>query len=133
MGRTRRTTVLVVALLLGLVACGGSGEPTATYDGDGCTYDGPDEFDLNSEVTFTFVDAVEEPGVGFGVWALPEGMTAEEIRDQGIMNNGAQMAESAAEITDSGIRLTYTFDSAGLYAINCAAAVDYATLFTVSE
>jgi hypothetical protein len=122
-----------MALLLGLAACGSSSEPTATYDGDGCTYDGPDEFDLNAEVTFTFVDAVEEPGVGFGVWALPEGMTVEEIRDQGIMNNGAQIAESAAEITDSGILLTYTFDSAGLYAVNCAAAVDHATLFTVSE
>ncbi len=133
MGRTRGMVALVLALLLGLAACGGGSEPTATYDGDGCTYDGPDEFDVNSEVTFTFVDAVEEPGVGFGVWALPEGMTADEIRDQGIMNNGAQIAESAAEITDSGIRLTYTFDSAGLYAVNCAAAVDYATLFTVSE
>ena len=141
MNRSNGSAALLLVLLLVLSACGAdsASEPTATYDGSGCTYDGPDEFDVGSEVTFTLVEMVEDSGVGFGVWRLPTGMTAEEIRDRGILNRGAQIAETEAEITESGIRLTFMFDSAGLYALNCAArpedgpAVDYANLFTVTE
>jgi hypothetical protein len=112
--------------------------PTSTFDGDTCTYSGPDEFDVGSEVTFTLIDDSGTNSVGFSVWQVPEGTTAQEIFDEGIFNNGSQLVESApAEITATGIRVTYLFDRAGLYAINCAdrpqggPAVDHATLFTV--
>ena len=140
MGRTHGAAVLILVLLLGLGACGGdsTGEPTVTYDGDGCTYDGPDEFDLNSEVTIEFVQTVDDP-VGLAVWEVPESMTAERIRDRGMIDNGTLFEDSGYEATESGYRLTYTFDRPGFYALNCAVrpedgpAADYANFFTVSE
>ncbi len=114
--------------------------PTVTFDGEDCVYEGPDEFDAGSEVTFTLVDVSDTRSVGVAVWALAPGTTAEEILDRGIFNRGAQIPESAsAEITDSGIRVTYLLSDAGPYAINCAdrpdggPAVDYATVFAVGE
>ena len=115
-----------------------SSSPTATYDGDGCTYEGPDEFVAGSEVTFTFVNPANS-SAGIAVWRLPDGMTAEEILDRGIFNRGSQIPESAeAQLTDSGIQVTYVLSDPGLYALNCAdrpdggPAVDYAMLFTVN-
>ena len=46
MERLTRRIVILVVLVVVLAACNGSsGEPTATYNGSGCTYDGPGEFD----------------------------------------------------------------------------------------
>ena len=139
-----RRILLASLLACVLIAVGCSSDsssavsPTSTFDGDSCAYDGPDEFSAGSEVTFTLIDTSSTQSVGFGVWAVPDSMTAEEIRDRGIFNRGAQLSESAAEPTDTGIRLTYLLSDPGLYAVNCAdrpdggPAVDYATLFTVT-
>lgn len=140
MKRTHGAAALAMVLVLGLAACGGdsNSEPTVTYDGAGCTYEGPDEFDLGSMVTIEFVQTVMEP-VGLAVWEVPEGMTAETIRDRGIINSGALFEDSGYEETESGLRITYTFDRSGFFALNCAArpedgpAVDYASFFTVTE
>jgi hypothetical protein len=131
---------MMVLLVLGVGACGGDGssEPIVTYDGAGCTYDGPDEFQLNSEVTIEFVQIVDEP-VGLAVWEVPESMTAETIRDRGMINHGTLFEDSGFEPTESGLLLEYTFDRPGFFALNCAArpedgpAVDYANFFIVSE
>ena len=145
---TRRIPILVL-LVLALAACdGSSGEPTATYDGSGCTYDGPAEFDLNSEVTFTFINESESPGdsLGFAVWTVPEGSTVEQIHEEGIFSvesGGGENVEwsSETQVSDSEWQLTVTFSESGLHALNCydtsggehgGAGLDYPILVTVS-
>ena len=49
----RRPMAIVALLVLILASCSTSSEPTATYTGGACDYDGPSEFDLESTVTFT--------------------------------------------------------------------------------
>ena len=63
----RRTMTLATSLVVALIACRGSAEPTATYTGGACDYDGPSEFDLNSTVTFTVVNGSDTTDMGFGV------------------------------------------------------------------
>ena len=49
-------------------------------------YDGPSDFDVGSTVTFTVTNESETPDVGFAVFKVPDGVTAEEIFEQGIFN-----------------------------------------------
>ncbi len=108
MSRPRRGRVVLfsAAIFLVVSACGGgdaevspedsSSEPTKIYDGNGCTYDGATEFDLNSEVTFTFINESDDTGVGFVVWTVPDGTTAEEIEEKGIFGaTGTQQGNTA--------------------------------------
>jgi hypothetical protein len=145
----RRLLIVVVPLVLVLASCSTSSEPTKTYDGTDCTYDGATEFDLNSEVTFTFVNESEDPEVGFVVWEVPDGTTAALIDEVGIFEvTGAVDQNSDYEffeakfpptVQDQEYAATVTLDRAGLYAINCfvdtGATVNthYATIITVSE
>ena len=138
---TRRTSILTLLVVV-LAACNGSNsEPTATYTGGGCTYDGPAEFDINSEVTFTFVDETESESVGFAVWPVPEGTTAEQIHDEGIFNVGVDTIawSSETQVSDYEWMFTATFGEAGLHALNCydtssgGEGTDYPNLITVSS
>ena len=146
----RRLLVIVVPLVLVLASCSTSSEPTKTYDGTDCTYDGTTEFDLNSEVTFTFINESEDPEVGFVVWEVPDGTTAAEINEVGIFEaTGTQEGSTAPyeffeakfppTVQDQEYAATVTLDRAGLYAINCFVDVGtevnthYATIITVSE
>ena len=138
---TRRIPILVLLVAV-LAACNGSsGEPTATYDGSGCTYDGPNEFDLNSEVTFTFIDETESGSAGFAIWPVPAGTTAEQIQEEGIFNVGIDPIpwSSETQVSDSEWQGTLTFDQAELHALNCfdmsggGEGADYPNLVTVSE
>ena len=49
----RRLTALVVGFVLVLSACGGSGDPSASFDGEECTYSGPESVG-SGEVDVTF-------------------------------------------------------------------------------
>ena len=82
----RRVTTLATLLVVVLAACSGSSEPTATYTGSACDYDGPSEFDVNSTVTFTVTNESDERDIGFSVLKIPLGTTAEEIFNEGIFN-----------------------------------------------
>ncbi|MCZ6661485.1 MAG: hypothetical protein O6951_00980 [Actinobacteria bacterium] len=126
-----------------------SSEPTKVYDGSGCTYDGETEFALNSEVTFTFINESDDTGVGFVVWTVPDGITAEEIDEKGIFEAiGTEQGNTAPyefweakfppTQLDTEYQVTVTLDRAGLYSVNCfvetGAPVNthYATIITVS-
>lgn len=147
--RMGRITAIVVLLLLAVAACVSSSEPTKIYDGSGCSYDGPTEFDLNSEVTFTFINESDDTGVGFVVWTVPDGTTAEEIEEKGIFEaTGTQQgntdpyefweAKFPPTQLDTEYQVTVTLDREGLYSVNCfvetGASVNthYATIITVS-
>jgi hypothetical protein len=141
-----RLIAVLAVLTVVLVACSdddssdSSSEPTATYDGDGCTYDGPSEFEVNSEVTFTYINETDSTSVGFGVWLVPEGTTAEDIEEQSIFGVGTDSPlPSTEQEYDSEQLFTVTFSESGLYALNCFDAPgdnpgdDYPNLVTVTE
>ena len=68
---TRRPVAIVTLLVLVLASCSTSSEPTATYTGDACDYDGPSQFDLDSTVTFTVTNESDTTHVGFAVGSFP--------------------------------------------------------------
>ncbi len=121
----------------------GSSQPRATFDGDGCTYDGPTEFALNSEVTFIVVNASGTTNVGFAVWTVPDGTTAAEILERGIFEvvgvtdvRGAvelKGMEPSGTVRDQEYELSVTLDTPGQHAINCfsSSGLDHATIFSV--
>ncbi len=142
-------TAQVTLLVLALAGCTSSSEPTKTYDGTDCVYDGATEFDLNDEVTFTFTNESASTGVGFVVWEVPDGTTAELIDEVGIFEATGTMqgntdpyeffeAKFPPTQLDTDYPVTVVLDKEGLYAVNCfvetGAPVNthYATIITVS-
>ena len=143
----RRRTAIVALLVLVLASCSTSSEPTATYIGGACDYDGPSEFDLNSTVTFTVTNESETTEVGFAVRTFPEGVTPEEILEQGISEFFAFGTDANASVIrppnaiGEPETLRVFFDSPGQWGINCydlsrgendGAGRDYVTMFTVN-
>jgi hypothetical protein len=146
----RRLLVVVVPVVLALASCSTSSDPTtsdptATYTGGACTYDGPSEFDVNSEVIFTFIDETEsEDDVGFERWLVQEGTTTEMIYDDGINNVGARHIPwlSKTQVSASESQVTARFAQPGLYALTCwdksggehdGWGLQYSTLVTANE
>ncbi len=146
----RRMTALVTLLVLAVAGCSSTGEPTKTYDGTNCVYDGATEFDLNDEVTFTFTNESDTVLVGFVVWEVPDGTTAELINEVGIFEaTGTQQGNTAPyeffeakfppTQLDTEYPVTVVLDTEGLYAVNCfvdtGAEVNthYATIVTASS
>lgn len=139
----RRITTLATLFVVVLGACSGSGEPTATYTGGACDYDGPSEFALNSTVTFTVTNESDNSDIGFGVLKFPEGSTAAEAFKLGIFNvvgddaiiNHVPTPTAAGTAYD----LTVTFNETGQHGINCfdlargETEADYVTMFTVGD
>lgn len=137
-------TVLVAVVLTGCSDT--TSDPTATYTGGACDYVGPTEFELNSEVTFTFTDETESDSVGFALWAVPAGTTTEQIHDDGIFSlesGGGENVEwsSETQVSDVEWQYTVTYSETGLHAVNCydtsggehgGAGLDYPNLITVN-
>jgi hypothetical protein len=140
----RRIATLATFVLIALSACGGDSEPTATFTGGACEYDGPLEFDVNSTVTFTVTNESDNTDVGFAILKFPEGTTAEEVFDEGIFNvitspPAGLRLRSAPTQTGREYELKPTFTETGQHGINCFnlagadTGADYVTMFTVSE
>jgi len=125
----------------------GSSQATATYIGEGCTYDGPTEFALNSVVTFTFINATAESEVEFSVWKVPEGTTAAEIHEDslfGVVGEGSAAddrydVQFPPTVQDQEYTKTITLNRPGQHIVDCFDGsgdffqnLDYAILFTVS-
>jgi hypothetical protein len=143
----RQLSVLVLLFILAIAGCSSSNEPTASFTGDACPYDGPSEFEVNSTVTFTFTNESDGSDVGFAVWKFPEGATAEEIFNEGIFNIVPEEDAlidfvSAPTVNGTEYDLTVTFTETGQHGINCfdlsggggdETAGNYVTMFTVGE
>jgi len=80
----RRPMAIAALLVLDLASCSTNSEPTATYTGGACDYDGPSEFDLDSTVTFTVINESDTTEAGFALWKFPDDATPEAIFEQGI-------------------------------------------------
>ena len=144
----RPVTAAMAVLVLALVGCGSSDGPTAIYDGAGCVYDGPTEFDRNSTVTFTVTNESDTTEVGFAFWIFPGEATPAEVHEQGIFaardrNPAAAAQKVVAPPTDPGreYELTVTFRASGRHALNCfdlsggehdGNGLDYMTMLTVN-
>jgi hypothetical protein len=142
----RRFFVFVVPLVLVLAGCSTSSDPTAVFDGAACVYDGPSDFEVGSTVTFTVTNESETPDVGFAVFKVPEGVTAEEIVEQGIFNvvfdvpPGSEALGAVDPPTAIGTSRSFsvTFAEAGQHGINCYVwpgpeiGADHVAMFTVS-
>jgi hypothetical protein len=142
----RRLLMIVVPLVLVLAGCSTGSDPTAVYDGATCAYDGPSDFDAGSTVTFTVTNESETPDVGFAVFKVPEGVTAEEILEQGIFNvvfdvvPGSDALGGVDPPTAIGTSSSFsvTFAEEGQHGINCyvfpgpETGSDHVAIFTVS-
>lgn len=142
---TRRMTALLVLVALALAGCNSSGDPSATFTGAACHYDGPTEFDLNSTVTFSVTNETDTTSIGFAVLKFPEGSTAEDVSNEGISNVVADDALlepylPSPTVIDTEYDLTVTFNEVGQHGISCfdfagdgLPGWDYVTMFTVVE
>jgi hypothetical protein len=142
----RRLTAVVGLLVLVLASCSTSSDPTATYPGGACAYDGPSEFDLDSTVTFTVTNESDTTEVGFAVWKFPAGVTSEEILEQGMFeyvtfNDAENLIRDPTAIGEPET-LRVFFVSPGRWGLNCfdlsggennGSGLDYVTMFTVNE
>jgi len=133
---------LLVLVALAVAGCSSSSsEPSATFTGAACNYDGPSEFDLNSTVTFTVTNDSDIHTVGFAVWKFPEGTTSEEIYDEGIFNvvkRNILTLRSSPTTPGEEYELTSTFNETGQHGINCfvfpgpTTESDHVTMFEVN-
>jgi hypothetical protein len=111
---------------------------TITFDGDDCSYNGPDEFDLDTELT---INLTNEAGtsVGLGVWKVPDGTTAEDIETQGMLRVGGSVSQNERAIRSPGSASEWTLivelNEAGTWAFNCfnfgSPGFDYPTIVEV--
>ena len=142
----RRLIALTVVLVVGLVGCSTNSEPTATYTGGACDYDGPSEFDINTTVTFAVTNESDTTDVGFVVLDFPEDVTSEEILEQGIVEfvTFGEFASAVRAPTAIGESedLSVFFDTPGQWGLNCydksggehnGDGLDYVTMFTVNR
>jgi hypothetical protein len=139
----RRLSVVAVLFILAVAGCSTSSDPSATFTGSACDYSGPSEFDVGSEVTFTYTNESNMTGAGFAVWKFPEGLTSEEIFEQGIFNatNDGSSTDFFSPPTAIGQEneVPVTFTETGQHGVVCwvspgpEAGSDYVTMFTVIE
>jgi len=146
--KNRLVLVVVVAIALIAAGCSSDSEPTAVYDGTTCKYDGPSGFDLGERVRFTGINESDTTNMGFSLWSVPEGTTADEILEIGIfevVGGGPpvdeapgfyQMLSVPTPIDETGF-FTVTLDTPGQHAFNCFdltdSGGDHAIMFTVSD
>jgi hypothetical protein len=151
----RRVTTIAALFLLTLASCSSSdsssgSEPSATYHGGSCTYDGPSEFDGTSTVTFVVVNDSDTTEVGFSVWKIPEGVTSEEVLEKGILSSqpqGTQFQDepwlgivSPPTIIGTAFEFSVTFEEEGQHGIVCfdlstetESGADHVTMFNVTS
>lgn len=118
----------------------GSLDPTSTFTGTECVYEGPTEFSVGSEVTFAFLNASELTEVAYSIVHVPDGTTVEQIYDEGVFVAGTNWSRDAKAYvfppTQRVESLTAPLDATGLYAVLCIdtdseTGHDYASLITV--
>jgi hypothetical protein len=98
---------------------------------------------VNSTVTFTYTNESDTTGAGFSVWKLPEGLTPEEIFQQGIFNvtdSGSAPTNFISRPTVIGeeYELSVVFTETGQHGLVCFVSPgpetgsEYVTMFTVN-
>jgi hypothetical protein len=153
-----RCPLAVLVFVIAVSACGGGGEAevpesattpassavggVTTRHDDGCAYEGPIEFDLDSDVTFTFINRSEVLNAGFAIHKIDEGATADDILERGVFAVSDEETGSYDPYLPSGMtpgveyQLTVTLDRIGLHALICFRFPEgrphYANLFTVN-
>ena len=138
---SRKRLIGAVLLAVVLTGCSGTDENAlTTYDGSTCVYEGPLEFDLNSTVNFGFVNNSETTDMGFSVWKVPEGGTANDILGSTFEPGEGQVGFMGAinpPTVRGGTQIkTVALGGPGQYVLVCSdysTEIDYANTVTVSE
>ena len=138
---SRKTVIGTVLLAVVLTGCSGTDEnAVTTYDGSTCVYEGPSSFDLDLTVNFGFVNNSDTTDMGFSVWKVPEGGTADDILggtfEPGEGQVGFIMALDPPTIRGGTTLLTVNLDAPGQYVLVCSdysTEMDYANTVTVSD
>ena len=148
-----RLGLALAGLLIAVVVVAGCGDddsgasaaPMATFDGSSCVYDGPSEFSLDTEATFTVLNASDKNDVGFSVWKVPDGTTTTDITENSIFGIGASRTPDMRVARFQGSNqpgveneLVVDLDTPGTWVLNCCNGSepgdDYpATAFTVTD
>jgi hypothetical protein len=133
-------TALVVFLVLAIAACSGTTTETVvvTFDSDSCTYTGPVEFDLDTELTANVTNEVGT-SFGFAVWKVPDGTTTEDIEEQGMLAVGGSLSQNERGALSPGSvsdrTLVVVLNETGTWAFNCfvlgSSGADYPTIVEV--
>ena len=149
-GRCWRAAAGISVLVMVAGACGdddsaADAAPSATFDGSACVYDGPSEFSVDTEATFTVLNASDKNDVGFSVWKVPDGTTTTDITENTIFGIGADIDTDMRVARFQGSNqpgqeqdLVVALDTPGTWVLNCwngsDPGVDYpATAFTVTD
>lgn len=150
LGRRWRAVAEMAFFVILAGACGdddsaASAAPNATFDGSACVYDGPSEFSVDTEATFTVLNASDRNDVGFSVWKVPDGTTTTDITENTIFGIGADIDTDMRVARFQGSNqpgqeqdLVVALDTPGTWVLNCwngpNPGVDYpATAFTVTD
>lgn len=123
--RTPVRLAFATAMLLLLAACGGNGNPQATFDGEECEYSGPESID-GADLEVTFVnDSGDDAALAF-LDLMDESARAEEVALIGTrFAVGGAPPAGATELAgvlraDPGQRETQTAPlSSGTYLLDC--------------
>jgi hypothetical protein len=100
------------------------------------------ELSLDTEATFTVLNASDKNDVGFSVWKVPDGTTTTDITENGIHGIGASTRRVVRfqGSNEPGVEyeLVVDLDTPGTWVLNCWAGSglgdDYpATAFTVTD
>jgi hypothetical protein len=124
LSRLTVTGVMATVVLVSSCTTAPTGEATTTFDGGACIYDGPAEFELGTEVTYTFVNTSNGVSAGYGVWVLPDGTTLDDLENNGIHGVGTNPRTDLRGLlgaSSPGIdkELTVTLDTPGTWVVNC--------------
>lgn len=158
--RTRKLLAAAAAVVVAIVAAGviiatvgGSGgsdvasaeDVTVTFDGTSCNYQGPAEFPLNARVNWTFINETADPEWKLEINAVPEGTTAEEIMERGVIDlmvadrgdlSGAIGGISFPTLQNSPETITRSLTIPGQHAVVCVdreRTTELASLFRVAD
>lgn len=135
----------LITLFRGDRLTGSAPTPTATYVGGACEYEGPTEIEIGSTVRFIGINASDQPEVGFSVWPLLDGVTADDVDTNGVFGafdavdptwdaEPIGFVQAPTEF-DTEYEMLVDLDQAGPHVVVCfdvLEGVDHALPFTVT-
>ena len=124
-GKSIQLMLLATGLLLMVAACGGAGSPSATFNGDECTYTGPDSVGT-TDIEVSFENKSDENAALAFLALIDESARADEVALIGTRNSvGGADPEGATELAgilqaEPGETVTQTAPlTPGTYLLDC--------------
>ena len=130
--RARRLAAVSAGLLLGVIGCGGSDDnPSASFDGEDCSYSGPESISAGDEIEASF-ENTSDATAALAFLALRD----ESARDEMVAMIGAEPISAGGNPPEEPLELTGYLQAepgekatqtapldAGTYVIDCVTFV----------